>query len=105
MENAPSPSRPIPWLADPVPGIEPVQGWTIHQHGDSFGLTAPAEYIAARGAEYRFLGVSRWNFTPTQPRWRWLVENGFPGQIARPGGASSPIDNDDIDAALAQVPA
>jgi hypothetical protein len=34
-----------------------------------------------------------------------LVENGFPSQITRPGGASSPIDDSDIDAALAQVPA
>lgn len=54
-------------------------GWVLHTYpeDDGDGFSTPA-YIA-RGAERDvMLGVSRFRFTPTQDRFDWLVQAGFP---------------------------
>lgn len=86
----------------PVEGITPVGGWALfsYEEDDGDGFTTLG-YIA-RGADLDvMLGLSRFRFTPTQARFAWLVRNSFPRAMVRPGGACSPLDNNDIDAAIA----
>ena len=80
--------------------IAPVDGWSIElDEREPHGRWH--EYKAVRGDEVRYLGVSRFDFTPTQDRFAWLVANDFPASIGRVTGIRTPICNDDIDAALA----
>ena len=93
------------WQATPVSGIPAVEGWALCEMGGG-SIYDPREYIAVRGAEHKLLGTSRWTFTPTQERFAWLVRNGFPSSLKRAHGVTTPIDDADIDAALAErVPA
>ena len=59
------------------------------------------EFEVQRGDEVKMLGVSRFHFNPTCERFAWLVRNGFPRSIQREGGVFTPLDDDDIDAAIA----
>lgn len=82
-----------------VEHIAPVAGWTllvIREHG----FYAHDEYFVRSAAEDRVFDVSRGGFTPTQERFAWLAENGFPGPVVRPGGCMTPWCDDDIDAAI-----
>lgn len=84
-----------------VPGIAQVDGWTLHSDATP-GVIGPVEHYAVRDDEFVDLGVSRWDFDPTQERWDWLVRNDFPARLRRASGVSTPICNSDIDAALAR---
>lgn len=65
--------------AEPVAGIAPVDGWTLWAWDDLDGdrFTRPA-YFARHADRDVMLAVSRFRFTPTQERFAWLVESGFP---------------------------
>lgn len=101
-------SQPLPtdgsaWIArlPRVHGIDPVDGWHLLVLRDSESHWDPSEYAAARPDQVVLLGVSRWRFTPSQARFEWLVRNGFPSMAKRLGGCATPLDDEDIDAALA----
>ena len=81
----------------PIEGVE-CDGWQVAEMGGQSRYDDTIEWVAVRGGESVLLGVSRFRFSPNQERFAWLVRNGFPAQTMRPGGATSPIDNDDIDA-------
>lgn len=89
--------------ANAVYGIEPVDGWLLI-YDEDWAITAPSwaprEYAAIRGDERRRLGVSRFSFNPTQDRFAWLVQNGFPKMLVRAGGVATPLNDADIDAML-----
>ena len=80
----------------PVAFIEPVAGWSLMEatNYDSDGFSYP-DYYAVRGEEARMLDVSRFRFTPSQARFAWLVENGFP-----PRPTLGPWDDTDIEMRL-----
>ncbi|CDO37618.1 hypothetical protein [Novosphingobium sp. KN65.2] len=63
----------------PVPGIDPVDGWTLYsaELEDSDGFWKD-EYIARGPERDVHLDVSRNRFTPSQDRFAWLVKHGFP---------------------------
>lgn len=82
--------------ATPLQHIATAAGWQLCEVDSDRG----AEYGIARGEDFRFLGVSRFHFTPTQARFDWLAGNGFTGTILRAHGVRTPIDDEDIDAAL-----
>jgi hypothetical protein len=73
--------------ADAVAGIAPVYGWSLlsFEEEDSNGFWRDC-YIARRGDRSVLLDVSRFNFTPTQARFDWLVRNGFPKRPTPKGG-------------------
>lgn len=85
-----------------VPGIDPVDGWALRiveqEDGDGFWYS---EYIARSAESDRFLHVSRFDFTPTQARFAWLVENGFPQRPKSEMGTLGPWTDEGIDAAMA----
>lgn len=87
-----------------VYGIEPVDGWVlVYDDGDTPNLQASwaaREYAAVRGQERRSLRVSRYFFEPTQDRFAWLVQNGFPSMLVRAGGVATPLTDADIDAMM-----
>jgi hypothetical protein len=62
-----------------VPGFEPCEGWSLmwteEEDGDFF-LTDL--YFARSDTEDRLIHHCRFDFTPTQARFDWLVRNGFP---------------------------
>lgn len=64
---------------EPVAGIQPVYGWSLlsSEEEDSDGFLRRG-YVAQRGGKVVVLDVSRFDFTPTQDRFAWLVRNGFP---------------------------
>lgn len=85
----------------PVPGIEPYKGFTLHvehdQDGDGFWF--PCFYATGPGGTH-YLHVSRFQFTPTQARFNWLVDWGFPtGRIV--GGKDCPLTDTMIDGCIA----
>jgi hypothetical protein len=84
-----------------VPGVEPVDGWTLlvrdFQDGEGFWY---AEYIAVRGQFERSLHASRFNFTPTQERFAFLIANPTRAFVGQSGVGGSWTD-DAIDAAIA----
>lgn len=85
----------------PVAHIAAVDGWSLcYEDVEPHGRWH--EYVAVRGDELQFLGVSRFFFTPSQDRFAWLVRGGFPSTIRREGGCHTPITDNDIDAALSQ---
>lgn len=88
--------------ANAVHGIEPVDGWTlIYDDGLLYPPSwAAREYAAMRGKERRSIGVSRYFFEPTQDRFAWLVQSGFPSMLVRAGGVATPLTDADIDAML-----
>lgn len=84
-----------------VPGVEPVDGWTllVRDFQDGEGAWHP-EYIAIRNGWERDLYVSRFAFTPTQERFAFLIANptrAFVGQ----SGVGGSWDDASIDAAIA----
>lgn len=81
----------------PVAFIEPVNGWSLMEavNYDGDGFSYP-DYYAVRGAEARLLDTSRFRFTPSQARFAWLVENGFP-----PRPTLGPWDDTDIEMRMA----
>lgn len=83
--------------AAPVVWIEPYEGWSmwelVSRDGDGFFYS---EYIARCIEGDVVLDVSRFNFTPTQERFDWLVRNEFP---ARRG--TGPWDDADVDWGIA----
>ena len=87
-----------------VPGIEPVDGWQLltFDYEDGDGFIRPGFY-AYRFGEYRLLNTSRFSFTPTQERFAWIVNNGFPRGIVF-GQIQSNLWNDGIDKILAGEP-
>ena len=104
MRHAPQPARPGTRFTRiaPVPGIGPVDGWslfsTLDQDGDGF---ACCDYIA-RGPDHDvYVPVSRFlsAFHPTQERFAFLVSIGFAQKPCI--HATGPWDNHDIDAAIA----
>ncbi|WP_310530684.1 hypothetical protein [Novosphingobium sp.] len=84
-----------------VPGIEPVDGWTLlvrdFQDDERFWY---AEYIAVRGQFERSLHTSRFRFTPTQERFAFLIANPQRAFVGRSGVLGS-WDDASIDAAIA----
>jgi len=81
---------------DPVPGIAPVDGWTLltTDFEDSDHFWYPA-YVA-RGPEFDVkLDTSRSRFTPSQKRFAWFVHNDFPRR-----SNLGPIDDTEIELAL-----
>lgn len=88
----------------PVFGIAPYRGYELLffdvEDSDGFWTTA---YLA-RGAEGdRLLEVSRFLFNPSQARFEWIVDMGFPaGVIYRPGvhELRGPLCNATIDNAI-----
>ena len=83
-----------------VAGIEPVDGWvlwsTSDQDGDDFWYE---DYFARSATRDRYLHVSRFDFTPTQERFAFLVRNGFPSVVVGSGGCA-PWCNETLDAAI-----
>ena len=83
--------------ATPVPGIAPVDGWSLYsfdeQDGDRFWYD---EYLARSADTDVKIHHSRFRFTPSQNRFAWLVRNGFP---SRPRGGG--WDDGEIEAAMA----
>ena len=81
----------------PVAHIEPVDGWALMEapnyDGDGFSYL---DYYAVRGGETRMLDVSRFRWTPSQDRFAWLIENGFP-----PRPTLGPWDDTDIEMRMA----
>jgi hypothetical protein len=81
----------------PVAFIEPVAGWALMEapnyDGDGFSYL---DYYAVRGNETRLLDVSRFRFSPSQARFAWLIENGFP-----PRPTLGPWDDTDIEMRMA----
>lgn len=79
-----------------VPGIAPCDGWALKAYpeddGDSFTTTG---YVAVRDDVVVLLRHSRFEFTPTQARFDYLVLNDFP---RAPGGG--PWTNAKIDRAI-----
>lgn len=87
-----------------VPGIEPVDGWQLlaydYEDGDRFHSRG---YTAHRFGEFKQLNTSRFFFTPSQERFAWIVENGFPaGMMFR--DLRGPLCDSSIDMALAGKP-
>jgi hypothetical protein len=82
-----------------VPGIEPCDGWTLHQYdeedGDRFTTTG---YFASDGTRDKFLNHARFWFEPTQERFDFLVRAGFPDF-----GGIGPFTNEDVDYAIVQA--
>jgi hypothetical protein len=83
--------------APPVPGIEPVQGWQLCElvEFDRSGFRSTT-YIASSADQDVVLNLSRFRFTPSQARFAFLVEHGFP---ASPN--IGPWDDTDIEMRLA----
>lgn len=83
----------------PVPGIEPCDGWTLHQYDedDSDGFSTTG-YFASDGTRDKFLNHARFWFTPTQERFNFLVRAGFPHF-----GGIGPFTNEDVDYAIVQA--
>lgn len=84
----------------PVPGIRPVKGWTLHMfvEPDSDGFATDG-YFARSALEDVMLDVSRFEFTPTEERFAFLVDMGFPARPSPMGG----WNDREIDYALAAV--
>lgn len=63
----------------PVASIKPVQGWQLCEliEDDDDGFSRPS-YVARSAERDVFLNVSRFHFSPSQARFAWLVEHGFP---------------------------
>lgn len=94
MATNPTPSF-SSWCA-PVPGIEPCDGWSLHEYDeeDSDGFTTTG-YFASNGDRDVFFSHARFWFDPTQERFDFLVRNRFP--------RLNPISentNEDIDVAI-----
>lgn len=84
--------------APPVLSIGAVQGWRLcelTEHDDD-GFSRPG-YIARSAERDVILNVSRFHFSPSQARFAWLVENGFP----RAAGCG-PWTDIELDAQLAR---
>lgn len=88
----------------PVAGIEPHNGYELLsfdvEDSDGFWTTA---YVARGPKGDRLLEVSRLLFDPTQERFAWIVDMGFPnGVIYRPGPHElrGPLCNATIDNAI-----
>lgn len=86
----------------PVAGIEPVDGYLLieseEQDGDGFWHPV---YLAVKGEETHQLHVSRFNFTPTQERFDWLVRWGFPRAYLVGLSRGGPLTDTIIDNAIA----
>lgn len=82
-----------------VPGIEPCDGWTLHQYdeGDSDGFITTG-YFASDGTRDKFLNHARFWFDPTQDRFDFLVRSGFPEF-----NCVGPFTNEDVDVAIVQA--
>ena len=92
-----SPQR---YQATPLEHIAPVQGWQLCELDGRYHRGRwIVDYIARSADRDVVLNVSRFRFTPSQARFAWLVENGFP---ASPN--IGPWDDTDIEMRLA-VPA
>ena len=78
-----------------VEGVEPVDGWFLlaTEERDGDGFTHP-EYFAFKDRSYRCLPVSRFDFTPNQARFAWIVERDFTG------GLFGPLTDAAIDCAI-----
>lgn len=83
-----------------VVGIEPVDGWVLWATSDQDGEGFWSEdYFARSATRDRYLHVSRFDFTPTQERFAFLVRNGFPSFVVGSGGRA-PWCNETLDAAI-----
>lgn len=83
-----------------VEGVEPYRGYTLTFYGDEprKGLYQNLAVLDPWGG-WDDIDVSRWNFHPTNDRFRWLVDNAFPdrGTI----GCLGPLTDQFIDAQIA----
>lgn len=82
-------------------------GWTLieDEDQDSDGFWAPM-FWAERGDEKKLLNCSRFNFTATQERFAFLVDNGFPSHPPRPDGKPYPLGpwtDEAVDAAIREA--
>jgi hypothetical protein len=86
-----------PYSAELITTIDPVDGWRLFkvEAEDSDGFWYP-DWFAARDQQEVLLDVSRFRWSPSQARFAWLVENGFP-----PRPALGPWDDTDIEARIA----
>lgn len=84
-----------------LPGMKPCDGWVlrVYPEDDSDGFTTTG-YVAVRDDEVCLLGHCRFDFTPTQERFDWLVREGFP---RAPGGG--PWTNAKLDWAITRLKA
>lgn len=65
-------------LAPPAAGIDPVDGWELCSVLKPDGATGRLVWFARRDGVHTILRVSPTRFSPSQDRFAWLVENGFP---------------------------
>ena len=83
--------------AAPAPNVEPYRGFTLLELDERDGDGFYTREFAARGPDGDVpLNVSRFFFTPSNARFAWLVDNGFP-----PSPGIGPWCDAQIDAAIA----
>ncbi len=84
-----------------VEGIEPHLGYILLEtsEDDSDGFSFPV-WFAWDGEDCHLLHVSRFKFTPTQDRFNWMVEWGFPTTHIVGGGYRGQFTNDLLDALI-----
>jgi len=83
-----------------VPGVEPIAGWRLFEFDeeDGDGFTTPSYYAKCEGCDLEiWLDTSRFRFTPSQDRFAYLVNHGFPPRPNPFGG----WDDTDIEYAMA----
>jgi hypothetical protein len=90
------------YQASPVDSVRPYQGWALVTFSDASDRDRqPTTEYVARSADCDVLLCVSDDFEPSQPRFEWLVRTGFPQGLRRRTGVTTPIDNDDIDGAIA----
>jgi len=89
---------------EPVPGIAPHKGWHLRVWHDfpSHDRRGHVYYHACNGTDEVLLNTSSWGFTPTQERFAFLVDEGFPkNPQGRDEWPKSPWNDRLIDEAIA----
>lgn len=88
---------------EPVEGIEPHDGYVLCVSDPHLGDPAQCYWAVGRG-ERHLLHVSSYGFTPTQARFAWLVDWGFPqGCHYRGSDVHGPLTNAIIDYAMVRA--
>lgn len=97
--NAPLTFKPVPAGCAPVEGVSRYRGFTLVYYGNE-PRRGRYENLAVRNfwGDVLDLDVSRWNFHPTNARFRWLVDNTFPTRADF--GQITPLTDELIDARI-----
>lgn len=87
--------------ASVVSRIGPHKGWVLcwYDEGDSDGFRTPGYYALCPHGGVQTIQHSRFLFTPTQERFNWLVDNGFPSP-REINGSKGPWTDAEIDALI-----